>query len=133
MKAIKVPFSFENGGVAHTVDRFRIEEQKIVNVLVTSKLERVCRSDYGAGATTLIYELNDPLVFLDFKTEAMFELADGVSTCRVLSMEGRTDGYLENEETVMLINVVYQIPLGVAQTASLRVAIPGQLTEDTQF
>lgn len=133
MKALKVPFSFENGKVAQTTDRFRIEEQKIVNVLVTSNFERVFRPAYGAGATTLIYELNDQLTFLDFKTEAMFELADHVRTCSVLDMQGRTDGYLENEETVMLIDVIYQIPLGVAQTTTLQIAVPGQVTEDSPF
>lgn len=133
MKAIKIPFSFENGRIAQTTDRYRIEEQKIVNVLVTSKFERVFRPGYGAGATTLIYELNDALTFLDFKTEAMFEVAENVSTSTVLDMQGRTDGYLENEETVMLIDVVYQVPLGTVETTTIQIAVPGQVTEDSLF
>lgn len=133
MRAIKVPFSFEGGSVAHTTDRNRIEEQKIVNVLVTSNLERIFLPKYGAGALGMVYELNDPLVFFDFKTEAMFDLGENISTCSVLNMRAASESYFENEETVMMIDVIYKIPLGVAQSMNLRLAVPGQLTEDTPF
>lgn len=133
MKAIKIPFSFEGGSIGVTKDRKRIEEQKIVNVLVTSNFERVFLPTYGAGATNLVYELNDPLIFFDFKTEALFDLRENISTCEVVNMQGRTESYYENEETVMMIDVMYQVLPGTAEIASLRLAIPGQITEDTPF
>lgn len=133
MKSIKIPFSFEGGSVAKTTDRARIEEQKIVNVLVTSNFERVFRPAYGAGAQELVYEINDPLVFFDFKTEATFELAENISTCRIVGMNGRSESNLQNEETVMMIDVFYEIPPGVIQTSSIRIAVPGFITEDTPF
>ena len=133
MKAIKIPFSFEGGGVAATTNRNVIEEQKIINVLVTSNFERVFNPTYGAGALNLVYELNDPLVFFDFKTEAMFELKDNISSCEVLNMIARNEGFLENEENVMMIDVTYQLPPGVVEVTSVRLAVPGQITEDTPF
>lgn len=134
MKTIKIPFSFEGGGVAETDDVYRIQEQKIANVLVTSNLERVFLPKYGAGAVELLYELNDPLIFFDFKTEAMFELKDNISTCSIRDISARTGDYVQNgEETVMTIDVVYELPLGSAQIASIGIANPGQITEDTTF
>lgn len=133
MKAIKIPFSFVGGKVNTTTDRNTIEEQKIVNVLVTSNFERVHLPKYGAGALQLIYELNDPLVFFDFKTEAMFDLAENISTCTVVNMQGSTGTYYENEETVMIVDVIYQTPTGAAETANIRLAAPGQITESTPF
>ena len=133
MKSIKIPFSFEGGRVSSTTNRNTIEEQKIVNVLVTSNFERVFKPTYGAGALNLVYELNDPLVFFDFKTEAMFELRDNISTCKVIGMQMRDTGYIENEENVMMIDVVYEIPPGTIENTSIQLAVPGQITEDTPF
>lgn len=133
MKAIRIPFSFQNGKVGETEDVYRIQEQKIVNVLVTSNLERVFLPKYGAGAVGLVHELNDPLVFFDFQTEATFELSDNISTCSIISLQGRTEGYLQNEENIMYIDVVYKLPLGTAEVTTLGLAVPGQVTEDTLF
>lgn len=133
MKTIKIPFSFEGGRIGMTDDPYRIQEQKIANVLVTSNLERVFLPKYGAGAIDLLYELNDNLVFFDFKTEAMFELKENISTCSIIDMSARTGDYLNNEETMMVIDVQYLLPQGSAQIATIGIATPGQITEDTAF
>lgn len=133
MKALKIPFSFENGSVRETRDRRTIEEQKIVNVLVTSNLERVNRPTYGAGARNLLYEINDDLVMYDFKTEAIDECRSFISTCEVLDIRGRSNDYIQGEENVMMIDVLYRLPLGSTEVISFNIATPGSLTEDTNF
>jgi len=133
VKALKIPFSFENGSIRETRDRRTIEEQKIVNVLVTSRMERVNRPRYGAGARELLFELNDELVFLDFKTDAIDECRSHISTCQIADIRGRTTDYINGEESVMMIDVLYQLPLGTTELVTVDVAIPGEVTEDTDF
>lgn len=133
MKSIKIPFSFENGSIRETRDRRTLEEQKIINVLVTSDMERVNRPFYGAGARDLLFELNDELVFLDFKTDALDECRIYISTCQVADIRGRMTDYISGEESVMMLDVLYNIPFGTTEVVTVDVAIPGQVTEDTDF
>lgn len=133
MKSIKTPFSFENGRVRYTYDIPTISEQKITNVLVTSKTERVGIPDYGSGIIGLVHEINDPLVFADFKFEAIADLKQGISTVGISDMQVRQGRYAEAGENVMMVDVAYRLPLGVTQLASLKVAYPGYVTEDTAF
>lgn len=130
MKSIKTPFSFENGRVRYTYDIPTISEQKITNVLVTTKTERVGIPDYGSGIGGLVHEINDPLVFADFKFEAIADLKQGISTVGISDMQVRQGQAGEN---VMMVDVAYRLPLGVTQLASLKVAYPGYVTEDTTF
>jgi phage baseplate assembly protein W len=133
MKSIKVPFSFNHGRVSSTSDIPTISEQKITNVLVTTKTERVGIPDYGSGIIGLVHEINDPLVFSDFKFEAIMDLKQGVSSVGISDMQIRQGIYSEDGENVMMIDVAYRLPLGVTQLASLKVAYPGYVTEDTTF
>lgn len=133
MKALKIPFHFENGSISETRDQRTIEEQKIVNVLVTSRLERVNRPSYGAGARELLYELNDELVFFDFKVDAIQECRSRITSCQVVDIRARENNYIQGEETVMMIDVLYRLPLGSTEVVSIDVAEPGSITEDTDF
>ena len=133
MKSIKVPFSFNNGRVSATSDIPTISEQKIANVLVTTKTERVGIPDYGSGIIGLVHEINDPLVFSDFKFEALMDLKQGVSSVGISDMQVKQGRSSEAGENVMMIDVAYRLPLGVTQLASLKVAYPGYVTEDTTF
>lgn len=86
--------------------------------------------DYGSGIGGLVHEINDPLVFADFKFEAIADLKQGISTVGISDMQVRQGQAGEN---VMMVDVAYRLPLGVTQLASLKVAYPGYVTEDTTF
>lgn len=133
MKSIKMPFSFDNGRVSVTRDQKVIAEQKIANVLVTEKLERTGIPTYGSGLINMVHEINDPLVFSDYKTDAVMDLKDNISTASISNMYINNNKLAQEDKNVMMVYVEYRLPLGVTQLASIKVAYPGDITEDTSF
>lgn len=133
MKSIKIPFSFDNGRVSLTRDLSVINEQKIANVLVTQKFERTNIPNYGSGIVNMVHEINDPLVFSDYKTDAIMDLKDSISTSTISNMYINNTRSVREDKNVMMVYVEYRLPLGVTQLASIKVAFPGDITEDTAF
>jgi phage baseplate assembly protein W len=133
MKSIKIPFSFDNGRVSVTRDLETITEQKIANVLVTEPLERVSIPTYGSGLMGMVHEINDPLIFSDYRTDAVMDLKDNISTANISNMYMNNMGSLQENKNVMMVYVEYRLPLGVTQLATIKVAYPGTITEDTAF
>lgn len=73
MKSISVPFRFtsDTKGVATTSDIKKIVEQHIIDILTTSPGERVMNHGYGANLRGLLFEEMDPLVFSEYRIDAM--------------------------------------------------------------
>jgi hypothetical protein len=133
MKSMKIPFSFDNGRVSITRELETITEQKIANVLVTEPLERVSIPTYGSGLMGMVHEINDPLIFSDYRTDAVMDLKDNISTANISNMYMNNMGSLQESKNVMMVYVEYRLPLGVTQLATIKVAYPGTITEDTAF
>lgn len=131
MRTIKLPISFQNGRLATISDINQIIKQKIIDVLVTSKNERVMIPEYGSGAYSLLYESMDPTVFADFRADALQELAVNVTGATILDVvlaEGISLGS-GDYNTTLTINVVYQIP--PYPITSTTFSISDVLTEDS--
>lgn len=112
MKAIKLPLSFNNGRLQTTTDLHQIFKQKIIDVLVTSKRERVMIPEYGCSVYSLLYEMLDPMVFTDFKTDAIQELSRHVSGATIVDLVISEADSLraDPENTTLDITVLYRVP-----------------------
>jgi hypothetical protein len=112
MKALKMPISFTNGRISTLSNLESIVKQKIIDVLVTANRERVMNPTYGAGAYTMLYEPLDPLVFADFKQEALSDINKNVSNAIILDLlvSPEESIYSENYSTTLKVTVVYQVP-----------------------
>lgn len=113
MKAISIPFSFSNGGVAATADLTKMTEDKIVDALITSNSERAINASYGVGIKSLLYEPMDTLVFDDFKSEALVKVNEAIDSGKVLDISisypnSPQMAYLEDSS--ILVTVVYALP-----------------------
>jgi phage baseplate assembly protein W len=131
MRSIYLPFQFNNGKVATTADFDAIVKQKIVDVLAVSKTERPMRPEYGIGAYTFLYEPIDPLIWEDFKQDAMMELREFVSGVRITDIvisEGSSYGG-EEEGSTLYITVYYSI--NPSQKSSVTLTVSDILNEDT--
>jgi len=132
MKSIKTPFTFSGGKVETTVNQDVIARQKISDVLLTSNYERVLRPRYGANMYSLVHQVVDENDIADVKVEAMFDLADNISTLSVIDIQFDTGSVATNDPTLN-VNVLYKLPLGTLSSTSIRIAVPGLITEDTPF
>lgn len=124
MKAIKLPFSFSNGGVSETTDIIQITEQQIIDTLVTRSGERAIKAGYGVGIQSLLYELENSLVFDDFKQEAMIAINEELESGRVLDISISYPDSMEMafvEDTPALINISYSLPLYGTRSLSVNV------------
>lgn len=112
MKAISIPFRFENGRVASTTDNNKIARQRIVDVLATRSYERVMRPEYGAGISDLLFEPVDPLVFADYKIDALSAVNENVSNAKIKDLIVRTGSLVEyngNDDSTLVVSVVYDV------------------------
>ena len=124
MKAIKIPFSFSNGGVSEVTDAVTVIEQQIIDTLVTRNGERAIKSGYGVGIQSLLYELENSLVFDDFKQEAMTAINEELESGKVLDISISYPNSMEMafvEDTPVLLKIAYTVPLYGARTLSFSV------------
>lgn len=138
MKSISIPFRFENGVVASTTDNGQIAKQRIADVLATRSYERVMRPEYGAGISDLLFEPLDPLVFSDYKVDALKAINDNVSNATIKDLrikEGNTSlsSYNSEGESTLTVGVVYAI--ANTGTATFTFTIDGTkiLTEESRI
>lgn len=134
--SISIPFSFSGGRLNVTRSQEKIAEQKIIDVMSTSTFERVMRSRYGVGTQTLVFEVLDDLSFRDFKVEAMQTLSETISNVQILDMliaSSNSVAALGQSDTTLAITVIYRLPLGSPKSVTVNIAIPGDLTEETQI
>lgn len=136
MKSISIPFRFEKGGVATTEDIEVISRQRIADVLATRTNERVNRPDYGANVYSLLFEPIDPLIFADYKVDALQTLNRQVSTAYIRDMTVREAGsvaYNNDGGTALQISVVYDVPGNRSSVYTVRVDSNSILTEESNF
>lgn len=126
MTSLQVPFNVSNGRVLSTDDEKRVIEQKIINVLVTSRLERHMIPEYGAGAAGLLFDDIDELVEVDFKEDARAEVLARVSGVTIVDIKVERVG-----ESQADLTVYYRMPLSPVQSMRLSVTVPGALTEES--
>lgn len=131
MKSIKLPVSFSNGTLTTTTDLHQIFKQKIIDVLVTTKQERVMLPEYGGNAYSLLYEMLDPIVFADFKTDALQELAQHVTGVAVMDLKVSTGNNFNADpnSTTLDITVLYRVP--PYQTTSMTFTVTEFLSEES--
>lgn len=126
MKAISIPFSFSNGGVASTADLTKMTEDKIVDALITNNSERAINASYGVGIKSLLYEPMDTLIFDDFKSEAIVKVNEAIDSGKVLDISisypnSPQMAYLEDSS--ILVTVVYALPsVGGTRTFNFNVS-----------
>lgn len=132
MKSIRVPFSFSGKSVGNTSDPSLIAEQKIINVLTTIAGERVMQYGYGASASALLFDVFSNLEFADFKVDALQELRRTISNVEVLDIRVDESFYTRTADpAVATLLVLYRLPLGTTQAVTVKIAVPGLLTEDS--
>lgn len=129
MKTISTPFNLTGGRIATTTSRSRAAEQKIIDVLVTGKLERPTIPLYGSGIQQLLFENIDELVEADIKTDIGLDMLSSVSGVTILDIKIRQDA---TDPTVAVVKVLYQISLGTPQTLTFQISTE-VLTEESPF
>ena len=136
MKSISIPFRFENGKVADTMDIGTIARQRIGDVLATRGYERVMQPGYGAGISDLLFEPLDPLVFADYKIDALSAINENVSVATINDLRvqsGNSVQYNDEGQSTLKVSVVYSVPnLGTA-TYTVTVNTNKILTEESAF
>lgn len=121
MKAISIPFRFssDTGEVSSTNSVVTTIENQIIDILTTQPGERVMHPEYGAGLRSLLFEEADPLIFAEYKMDAMQELNDYLTVGKVVDMEVTVpqntlylydDKYLDDDNTTITVSVRYAVP-----------------------
>ena len=129
MRSIYLPLKFNNGKIATTTDFDTIIKQKIVDVLAVSRGERVMRPQYGVGAYGMLYTTVDPLVWADFKQEALLAMSEDVSGVIIHDIKIESgDPKQLSDPTTVTITVTYQIP--TSQISSVTLNVSDILNED---
>lgn len=137
MKAIKLPVSFNGGRLETTTDINQIIKQKIIDVLVTSKQERVMLPEYGGNAYSLLFEMMDPTIFADFKTDAIQELSRHVAGAQIMDITlaggdaRQTTIQNADYDTSVNITVYYRIP--PQRATSVTFTVSEFLTDESQL
>jgi phage baseplate assembly protein W len=135
MPSIYTPFRIDSSGrVAKTNTPERIVEQQIIDVLTTSKFERVMRPTYGAGATQLLYEPVDDLIYGEFKADALMELNKQLTTASISNMmiQPADTPYVDEDPSVVIeIKVQYSMAMSDNRIFSFKITTPNGLTEES--
>jgi phage baseplate assembly protein W len=119
MKSISIPFRFSNGRVADTEDNGIIAKQRIIDCLATDRYERVARPEYGANIKSLLFDNFDPLVFADYRIDAIAALDSNVRNAKIVDLQIRnkdTFSYGSSDESTISVRVVYRTSDGGTAT-----------------
>jgi phage baseplate assembly protein W len=127
MKSISIPFSFtsDTGSVTTTSSINRIVEQHIIDALTTFTGERVMDPNYGASVKTLLFEERDPLVFAEYRIDALQDINDAMTIGKVTDIEISAPSdysYGEDEENTIRVHVQYVVPPFGASVVSLNIS-----------
>jgi phage baseplate assembly protein W len=136
MKSIRIPYSFSGGKTSATTVTTTIVEQKIVDVLTTGKFERLLRHRYGSGIRQLLFEPVDDLTLSDFIVEARQDVAENISRVDIMDIRLSSTNSIAaygNQDTTIGVTVIYRLPLGSPQIVRFKIAVPGNLTEDSEI
>lgn len=130
MASIKAPFSISGGRVATVRNPATIVEQKIVNVLVTSPVERLGINGYGAGVQQYLFDTIDELTMTEFKIDAKMELNDRISDATIMSVGIEPDPL---NETTALLKTIYTLPASKPRVTSMAVSLSDFTEESTLY
>lgn len=134
MKSISIPFQFANGKVSVTEDEDKIARQRIIDVLATDKYERVNRPDYGADIKTLLFEPLDPLIYADYRVDALKDINDHVSNAQVTDLQIREGSPIYqggNSESTLVVRVLYRTAAMGASTFVATITDNTIITEES--
>jgi len=120
VKTIRIPFRFEEGSVLATQNVDTVVKQQIVNYFMTNIGERIMNSNYGGNLPNLVFEINDPLIFADYKVDALSEVNSYLSFGKVLDF-GFVDSTndLSAENNVATLVVRYSVAPRTISTVKL--------------
>lgn len=131
MSILKLPLNIDSSGKLATVTKLNeVVKQKVLDYLSTSVFERPMMPMYGANTNVLVYENFDPLIFEEYKMEALQGLQRNIAGAQVTNLIINGPTSLQNDSTVK-ITVEYQIPTFGKQQATINVVLPTDLTEDS--
>jgi phage baseplate assembly protein W len=127
MKSISVPFSFtsDTGSVSTTSSISRIAEQHIIDALTTFAGERLMDPRYGASVKNLLFEEMDPLIFAEFRIDAIQDINDVMTVGKVsdIRVSAPADySYGEDEENTIKVHVQYVVPPFGTSVVSLNIS-----------
>lgn len=135
MPSIRVPFSIDpTGKVAATSSPEQIAQQQIIDILTTSRFERIMRPYYGAGARELLFEPVDDLLYAEFKNDALQELAQSLRIAKVTDIRIRpADVPTTGDEGANTIDVWvrYTMVPFINTSFTFRLTLPETLTEES--
>jgi phage baseplate assembly protein W len=134
MRSISIPFRFDNGKVAHTEDMGVIAKQRIIDALTTDRFERVNRPEYGSSIKSLLFDNYDPLVFADYRVDAIRDLNDYVSNATILDLQIKNVnavGYASDEDANLLVRVIYRTADGNRATFVANLTARTFITEES--
>lgn len=132
MLAIKVPFSFEEGAVSTTNLVDTVVKQEIVNYFMTVNGERVMNPAYGGNLPQLLFEINDPLVLADYKTDSIPDANANLSFGKVIDVlieDMPNDEYYDNN--VVQVNIRYAVAPRTISTVKL--VVDTTFTEESEI
>lgn len=128
MSAIAIPFRFEGGRVVSTDDPVRITNQKVLDVLVTRKLERVGISDYGVGMYNYVFENITELIEADLKIDLVREVQSRVSGVGIIDV-----GIRQEDPGEYVVTVYYRTPISGIESVVFSIRRPDLLTEESSL
>ena len=128
MSTFSLPFRFENGRVASTSDPVRVNNQKIIDVLVTRNLERVAIPSYGAGVYNYVFENFDEFLEADLKIDLVQEVQARVSGVSVIDV-----GIRQETPAEYIITVYYRTPISGIESLTFVLDRPDLLTEESSL
>ncbi len=106
MRAIRIPFSFEEGNVSDTYNVDTIVQQEIINYFMTISGERVMSQQYGGNLPKMSFEINDSLVLADYKLDSLTVANSHLSFGKILDIvvvdNNNSTFYEENVTTVLV-------------------------------
>jgi len=126
VRSFSIPFRFTGGKVAFTTDPTTEIEQKIVDCLVTSPMERIGVTDYGANLYNLVFENIDDLVEGDLRLDIVSEIESRVSGATVVGVEFKEHAWYDS---TVVCRIAYSMPLSPPRV--VEVNLSALLTEET--
>lgn len=130
MTSMVAPFSVRNGKVVSTTDPSVVASSKIIKTLTTTKGERTGIPNFGASITSFLFQNVDELTSADFRVDAIQELKGRISGVTIFDVSISPDKQAQNQVNV---SVIYKLPLSSPQVTAFRVAIPGEVNEESSF
>jgi hypothetical protein len=132
VKTVVVPFRFEFGSVAETDSIDTIVRQQIADYFMTTKRERIMRASYGGNLSSFIFELIDPLILTDYKTDVLSDVNTYLSFGQVIDLylQDESDSVYSPDNSMTLV-VKYAVAPRTVST--VRLTVGTRFTEESDI